>query len=49
MPAQIALAWLLAKGALPIPKATQKAHIDENLGSLQLKLDSADMSALDAL
>lgn len=48
-PAQVALAWLLAKGALPIPKATQKAHIDENLGTLNLKLTPTDMSRLDSL
>jgi diketogulonate reductase-like aldo/keto reductase len=48
-PAQIALAWLLAKGASPIPKAVQKTHIDENLGALQAKLTPEDVSRLDSL
>ncbi len=48
-PAQIALAWLLAKGTLPIPKAIQKAHIDENLGALNIELSSSDIDVLDSL
>lgn len=37
-PVQFALAWLLAQDVLPIPKALQKAHIDQNakLQSIQL-------------
>jgi diketogulonate reductase-like aldo/keto reductase len=45
-PAQVALAWLLQLGALPITKATTIAHIDENLGALKLRLSEADMLAL---
>jgi 2,5-diketo-D-gluconate reductase B len=48
-PAQVALAWLLAKGALPIPKATQRAHIDENLQAVSLGLTSEDLELLDNL
>jgi len=48
-PAQIALAWLITKGALPIPKAIQKAHIDENLGAVQIQLRAQDIEALDRL
>jgi 2,5-diketo-D-gluconate reductase B len=48
-PAQVALAWLLAKGTLPIPKAIQKVHIDENLGAVGLSLSQADIDELDAL
>lgn len=48
-PAQIALAWLLEKKALPIPKAIQKSHIDENVASVRIKLSSEDIASLDEL
>ncbi len=37
-PAQAALAWLIAQGALPIPKARSRAHIDENFAAAGLRL-----------
>jgi 2,5-diketo-D-gluconate reductase B len=48
-PAQVALAWLLRVDALPIPKATTKAHIDENLQAVNLRLTAADMAQLESL
>jgi 2,5-diketo-D-gluconate reductase B len=48
-PAQVALAWLLKKEALPIPKATQQAHIDENLQATSLALTTEDIKQLDDL
>ena len=48
-PTQVALAWLISKGTLPIPKATQKSHIDENLGALDLSLTDDDIKKLDVL
>lgn len=45
-PAQVALAWLLQMGTLPIPKATNKAHIDENLKAVDLKLTDEEMAKL---
>ena len=48
-PAQVALAWLLTKDALPIPKATQKVHIDENIDAVDLELSQSDVAELDAL
>jgi diketogulonate reductase-like aldo/keto reductase len=47
--AQVALAWLLSKNTLPIPKATQKAHIDENVGAANIKLSPEDISRLDRI
>lgn len=44
--AQIALAWLLQIGTLPIPKAIQKSHIDENLEALKILLSDEDMDRL---
>lgn len=48
-PAQVALAWLLHMGALPIPKAVQKAHIDENLGAVNLVLTNQELEQLAVL
>lgn len=48
-PAQVALAWLLSKEALPIPKAIQKSHIDENIAATQVILTQSDVVELDAL
>lgn len=48
-PAQVALAWLIAMGTLPIPKAVQKVHIDDNLGALDLTLTPAELKELTAL
>jgi diketogulonate reductase-like aldo/keto reductase len=45
-PAQVALAWLLARGALPIPKAVNKEHIDENVSSVDLQLSEQDLNKL---
>jgi diketogulonate reductase-like aldo/keto reductase len=46
-PAQVALAWLLRQNVIVIPKATSTAHVDENLGALDLKLTTTDVATLD--
>lgn len=48
-PAQVALAWLIQTGALPIPKAINKAHIDENLAAVNLKLTADEVTRLAVL
>jgi aryl-alcohol dehydrogenase-like predicted oxidoreductase len=50
-PAQLALAWLLAQGehVIPIPGTANIAHLEENMGALDVKLSSAHLQALDAL
>lgn len=47
-PAQIALAWLRAKGCVPIASATSPAQLAELAGSVNLVLDPAAIDALDA-
>jgi diketogulonate reductase-like aldo/keto reductase len=48
MPAQIALAWLLRReGTIVIPKAARPEHVRDNRGALNVKLDEADLAALD--
>jgi diketogulonate reductase-like aldo/keto reductase len=41
-PPQIALAWLLAQRALPIPKALRQVHIDQNLEAITISLSQED-------
>ena len=47
--AQIALAWLLAKPAItaPIVGATKLHHLDDALGSLDVKLSAEEIAALE--
>lgn len=45
-PAQVAIAWLLAQGALPIPKAINKAHIDENVEAISVRLSEEELELL---
>ena len=47
-PAQVAIAWLLAKSPvmLPIPGTSSIAHLEENMAAAQLALEAADIAAL---
>jgi aryl-alcohol dehydrogenase-like predicted oxidoreductase len=48
-PAQIALAWLLAKQAwiVPIPGTTKLDRLDENLGALDVELTREDLNTIE--
>jgi aryl-alcohol dehydrogenase-like predicted oxidoreductase len=48
-PAQIALAWLLARydRMLLIPGTTSLGHLEENMAAIELELDDAELAALD--
>jgi len=48
-PAQIALAWLLAKGdhIVPIPGTRYEAHLLENLGAQDIRLTAADVQEIE--
>jgi aryl-alcohol dehydrogenase-like predicted oxidoreductase len=48
-PAQVALNWVICKGALPIPGAKNAAQVRENAGALGWRLTPAEVSALDAM
>lgn len=49
-PAQLALAWVLAKGdhVIAIPGTTKLAHLEENHGARAIRLDAATLAELDA-
>ncbi|MBU6441160.1 MAG: aldo/keto reductase [Betaproteobacteria bacterium] len=48
-PAQLALAWLLARGedVVPIPGTRSTQRLEENLGALELRLSAEDVARLD--
>jgi aryl-alcohol dehydrogenase-like predicted oxidoreductase len=46
-PSQVALAWIIAKGAIPIPGAKNREQAEQNAGALGWSLDPADVTALD--
>jgi aryl-alcohol dehydrogenase-like predicted oxidoreductase len=47
-PAQIALAWLMAQKPwiVPIPGTTKLAHLQENLGAVDVSLTSDDLQQI---
>jgi diketogulonate reductase-like aldo/keto reductase len=48
-PAQVALRWVMQKGAIAIPKASSGEHIRQNMGALGWELDAGDVRAIDGL
>ena len=48
-PSQIALAWLMSqRGVMVIPKAAQRAHLQDNLAAAALTLQPDDLLAIDS-
>jgi aryl-alcohol dehydrogenase-like predicted oxidoreductase len=49
--AQVALAWLLSRGedVVPIPGTKRRRWLEDNVGSVALRLDSTDLAELDAV
>ncbi len=49
-PAQIALAWILARKPwiVPIPGTTKLSRLQENLGAIAIQLSAADLSEMDS-
>jgi len=49
--AQLALAWVLARGehVVPIPGTKRRERLDENVGALQIALDAGELASLDAI
>jgi 2,5-diketo-D-gluconate reductase B len=48
-PAQVTLAWLLARGHTVIPSSTRRENLASNLAARELMLDVDDLAAIDAL
>jgi aryl-alcohol dehydrogenase-like predicted oxidoreductase len=47
-PAQVALNWVMCKGAVPIPGAKNARQAEENTGALGWRLSGEEVAALDA-
>lgn len=49
-PPQVALAWVLAQKPwiVPIPGSRRLAHLDDNLGALEVELTAAELSEIEA-
>jgi 2,5-diketo-D-gluconate reductase B len=47
--AQVSLAWLREKGVTAIPKATGRAHIEDDWASLDVELDAGEVERIDAI
>jgi aryl-alcohol dehydrogenase-like predicted oxidoreductase len=45
--AQVAINWIICKGALPIPGAKTEAQVKENIGATRWKLSDAEIALLD--
>jgi aryl-alcohol dehydrogenase-like predicted oxidoreductase len=48
-PSQVALNWVISKGAIPIPGAKNREQADENAGALGWRLSEDEMRSLDSL
>jgi aryl-alcohol dehydrogenase-like predicted oxidoreductase len=48
---QLAIAWVLARGddMVPIPGARRRAHLEDNLGALPLRLSAAELAELETI
>ncbi len=47
-PSQVALAWLIAQGAVPIPGAKNRAQAEQNAGCLGWQMTDEELARLDA-
>jgi aryl-alcohol dehydrogenase-like predicted oxidoreductase len=47
-PSQVALAWLIAQGAVPIPGAKNRSQAEQNAGALGWQMTDEELARLDA-
>jgi aryl-alcohol dehydrogenase-like predicted oxidoreductase len=48
-PSQVALAYLIAKGAVPIPGAKNREQAEQNAGALGWRMNDDELAALDSV
>ncbi|WP_144028052.1 aldo/keto reductase [Paenibacillus sp. 32352] len=46
-PSQLAIAWTMANGTLPIPGTKRVSYLEENIGSLEVALTSEDLRRIE--
>jgi len=47
--AQLALAWIMQKGIVPIPGTKRRKYVEQNIEATKIKLDQADMDKLEVI
>jgi aryl-alcohol dehydrogenase-like predicted oxidoreductase len=45
-PAQLALAWVSAQGAIPIPGTRSSSRLEENFGATEIQLNQEELKAI---
>lgn len=48
-PSQLAIAWTIAKGAVPIPGTKRRKYLHENLEAAQIALSAQDLNRLESI
>ncbi|WP_316830489.1 aldo/keto reductase [Pedobacter aquatilis] len=48
-PSQLALAWIISKGIVPIPGTKRRKYLEENLAAAAIMLSSADLDKLESI
>ncbi|MEZ0487280.1 aldo/keto reductase [Fibrella aquatica] len=48
-PSQLAIAWVLAKGALPIPGTKRVRYVEQNIAAASITLTAAELERLEAI
>jgi aryl-alcohol dehydrogenase-like predicted oxidoreductase len=48
-PSQLALAWTLRQGAVPIPGTKRRRYLEENIAATAVTVTDADLAAIDAV
>ncbi|MNE29425.1 General stress protein 69 [compost metagenome] len=47
--AQLAIAWTIAKGTVPIPGTKRRKYLEENAGAIDIQLTADDLARIDAV
>ncbi|MEV6653750.1 aldo/keto reductase [Streptomyces sp. NPDC051219] len=48
-PSQLALAWVLRQGAVPIPGTKRRRYLEENVAATEVTITAADLAAIEAV
>jgi aryl-alcohol dehydrogenase-like predicted oxidoreductase len=48
-PSQLALAWILSKGILPIPGTKRRKYVEQNIAATEIRLSDADLAKLESI
>lgn len=48
-PSQLALAWIMSKGILPIPGTKRSKYVEQNIGATQIQLTTKDINKLESI